>query len=92
MRKVLQIFRGIKSEIIKLNKAARNFFKFAPGEQGSRWEEFKNESIIALNYNNLKVGDLVEIDSRENLNIEAGFAAGSLSNETWNLWLFKTAN
>ena len=89
---MLQIFRGLKSEIIKLNRAARNFFKFAPGEQGSRWEEFKNESVIALNYNNLKIGDLSAIDSRENLNIEVGFAVDSLSNETWNLWLFKTAN
>lgn len=89
---VIDIFAELRSEILKLNKAARNFFKFAPGEQGSRWEEFKAENIIALSYNNLGIGSILTVNSREDLNVEVGLPADSLSNETWNLWLFKTAN
>lgn len=39
-----------------------------------------------------KTGDISEIQSREELNVAVGLSAESLSNETWNLWLFKTAN
>lgn len=88
----MRIFSEVKPEIIELNKSARGFFKFAPGEQASRWEQFREESVIALSYNNLCVGDLSEINSREDLNISVGLTPENLSNETWNLWLFKTAN
>lgn len=89
---VLRIFNEVKPKIVELNKSARNYFKFAPGEQASRWDEFREASIIAVNYDDFKTGDISEIQSREELNVAVGLPAESLSNETWNLWLFKTAN
>ena len=45
---VVRIFNEVKPQIVKLNKSARNYFKFAPGEQASRWDEFREASIIAV--------------------------------------------
>ena len=45
-----------------------------------------------MNYDNLHVADISGIRSRKELNEKAGLPEGSLSNNTWNLWLFKQAN
>ena len=89
---VVQVFEDLKSGIVELNRAARNYFKFAPGEQASKWEQFKAENVLALAYNNLPIRDISGFESREEINVAVGLAADNLSNETWNLWLFKTAN
>ncbi len=86
--------KPIGTEIIAFNEQLlqdRKFFKFAPGEQASQWKRFKQEGIAALSYNNLNIGDIEEFESRAELNVAVGFSADSPSNETWNLWLFKTA-
>ncbi len=89
---ILKILRELKPEIVKLNQQIRGYFKFAPGEQAKLWEDFKQEGIIAVSYNNLPLSDISKVGSREELNLTAGLPAESWSNETWNLWLFKTAN
>lgn len=89
---VLEILRELKPEIVKLNQQIRGYFKFAPGEQAKLWEDFKQEGIIAVSYNNLPLSDISKVGSRDELNLTAGLPAESWSNETWNLWLFKTAN
>ncbi len=82
--------KSLKSDIIKLNKESRNYFKFAPGSQATKWEEFYKGSIIAINFN--LTDDLNKFKSREELSISIGLPDDGMSNKTFNLWLFKTAN
>jgi 5-methylcytosine-specific restriction enzyme B len=83
------LLQKLKPEITKLNKESRNYFKFAPGSQASEWEKFHNENIIAIDFN---FDDLNKFESREEMNKEIGLKDDDKSNNTWNLWLFKTAN
>lgn len=89
---IVEVFHKLKPEIVQYNRRIRNYFKFSPGEQAKHWEQFKQDGIAALSYNNLPIEDISSVSSREELNLAVGFPADSLSNETWNLWLFKTAN
>jgi 5-methylcytosine-specific restriction enzyme B len=79
----------LKPEIIKLNKESRNYFKFAPGSQGSEWEKFYNEKIVAIDFS---FDDLNKFESREEMNKHLGLEDDNKSNKTFNLWLFKNAN
>ena len=89
---ILSALKSQKSEIIELNAALKNYFKFSPGEQASEWARFKEEGIVALNMQSLNVSDISSISSLEDLNINAGLDPKSYSNLTWNLWLLKSAN
>ncbi|WP_017733700.1 AAA family ATPase [Nafulsella turpanensis] len=89
---ILQLLNGRKEDIENLNKEIRNYFKLSPGTQGIRWELFQEKEIGAVNYSNLGTGDISQINSLADLNIKAGLPPDSKSNQTWNLWLFKTAN
>ncbi len=84
--------QSIKLEIVKLNKESRNYFKFAPGSQASEWTKFREEGVAAISYNNLNIGDVSKFHSRAELNEALGLPSDNQSNNTWNLWLFKTAN
>lgn len=86
---VINVLQELKPVITKLNKESRNYFKFAPGSQASEWERFRNENIIAIDFN---FEDLNKFESREAMNKEIGLKGDDRSNITWNLWLFKTAN
>ncbi len=88
-----QVLRTFQDEITAVNKQLlenRRFYKFAPGEQASQWDRFKEEKIAALNFSSLNIGDLREFESFAELNKSAGVS--NLSNQTGNLWLFRTAN
>lgn len=89
---VVRFFEEIKGEIVKLNKESRNYFKFAPGSQASEWEEFYNDGIIAVDYSNMNVGDISSFNSLQEINEKASLPSDSQSNQTWNLWIFKSAN
>jgi 5-methylcytosine-specific restriction enzyme B len=89
---ILEAMDRLKPEIIRFNRQARSYFKFAPGEKARNWKEFYREGIAAISYNHLPLTDISGTQSREELNVAAGLAPDSQSNETWNLWLFKTAN
>ena len=88
----LSYLKELKSEIIKLNKESRNYFKFAPGNQASEWSKFYTENIAAINYSDFNLGDISDFQSREEINETVGLPIDQQSNQTWNLWLFKTAN
>ena len=87
----VQLLEKEKKQIIKLNEEIKSYFKFSPGSQASEWERFHTEGIIALSYIGFDLGDLSKHTSREEINQAAGMPANTPSNETWNLWLFKTA-
>jgi 5-methylcytosine-specific restriction enzyme B len=81
----------LKPAIIESNNRIRGYFKFAPGEQASRWDEFRSEGIAAVNFDNLPVRDLSSFKSLGEINVAAGLEEDSQSNQTWNLWLIRTA-
>lgn len=81
-----------KPYIISYNKKLRSYFKFSPGNQASKWNEFYKAGIAAINFNNLPSGDLRQYNSHSELNVGAGLDERDMSNQTWNLWLFKTAS
>lgn len=89
---VCRVLEDLKPTILEANSRIRNYFKFAPGENAYKWEEFHSSGLIAVSYNHLNLGDISAVSSREQLNLASGFAADSSSNLTWNLWLFKNAN
>jgi 5-methylcytosine-specific restriction protein B len=85
----LNVLQKLKPIITKLNKEIRNYFKFAPGSQASEWQRFFTESIIAGNF---EFSDLAMFSTGEEMNRSRGLPDDSISNTTWNAWLFKTAN
>lgn len=90
--KVVDILKDNKQEIIKLNKESKNYFKFSPGSQASEWSNFYEEGVAAIRFIDLEVGDISMCNSRSEVNIKAGLPIDSQSNQTWNLWLLKSAN
>ncbi|MBE0637050.1 MAG: EVE domain-containing protein [Bacteroidales bacterium] len=86
------ILKELKPEITKLNKESRNYFKFSPGSQASEWTTFLKEGVAAIRFIDLDVGDISKFNSRAEVNIEAGLPPDNQSNQTWNLWLLKSAN
>lgn len=86
------LLQNLKPEITKLNKESRNYFKFAPGSQASEWERFFQEEIIAISYKDFELGDISRFNSNEEIKLSIGLPAESQSNQTYNLWLFKSAN
>jgi len=89
---VLEIFRNQKEQILGLNNQLRSYFKFAPGSQASEWERFYDEGIIAINYSGFDLGDISAFTSHDDIKAAIGLPADDQSNQTWNIWLFKTAN
>ena len=89
---ILDVLEAMKQEVVNLNQQIRSYFKFAPGRSAVEWEKFKSESIIAVDYDNLPVGDVSEVTSLPELNVLCGFedSNGSFGG-TWHLWLFKSA-
>ncbi|MBN1187201.1 MAG: EVE domain-containing protein [Bacteroidales bacterium] len=89
---LLSILQKHKEEIIRLNNSLRNYFKFSPGEQAYEWPRFKEEGVIALSMQHLNLGNISSVKSWKDINIMAGLDPDSPSNQTWNLWLLKSAN
>lgn len=85
-------FKKIKDQTISLNSNIRNYFKFAPGSQASEWDRFYQDGFAAVNFSHLPVKDLTPYHSWEEINKAAGFDENNQTNQTWNLWLFKSAN
>lgn len=85
-------FKELKPQILKLNNNVRNYFKLSPGNQASEWNNFYENGIAALSYQNNIVGDISEYNSRAELNVAMKLPFDSSSNQVWNRWLFKSAN
>ncbi len=90
--KVIEILKANKVDIIQLNKDRKNYFKYSPGSQASEWNNFYKEGVVAVRFIDLEVGDISNCNSNAEINIKAGLPAESQSNNTWNLWLLKSAN
>lgn len=86
------VLEGLKDKIISLNKGPRNYYKFSPGSQAVDWGRFKEEGKIGVGYKDLGMGDISDVENIEELNERAGLPPDSGSNQTWNTWLFKTAD
>lgn len=91
-KEALLYLQELKGEILRLNKESRNYFKFAPGNQASEWSKFHIAGVAAVNYSNFNLGDISVYKSKEEINEAVGLPTDTQSNQTWNLWLFKTAN
>lgn len=89
---ILSYLQEQKHEIIELNNSIRNYFKYSPGQQASEWSRFKNEGVAAIRMRNLPVGDISTVTSWKDLNVLAGMEPDASSNQSWNLWLLKSAN
>lgn len=87
----LKVLIEQKQEIISLNNSIRDFYKISPGSQAILWEKFFQEGIAAISYKAEIPFDISDISSREELNEKAGLSRDSMSNKTWDLWLFKKA-
>lgn len=84
--------------IYALNKQAGNitddekrYWVIAAGENACEWETFKEESIIAIGYNDFQLGDLTQYDSKQAIidklkTINEEFA--SKKNDIHALWQF----
>lgn len=79
----------MKPEIIPLNNASRNYFKFAPGKQASEWDRFYNEKLIAIDFD---AENLDPYESKSDLKASFGLITSEKSNKVLNLWSFKSAN
>ena len=89
---IVTVLQSMKPEIVKLNSRIRSYFKFAPGKQAVEWDRFRSESVIAIDYDNLSIGDVSAISSLPELNEACGFEPdGNSHGGTWHLWLFKSA-
>ncbi|MFZ4437600.1 MAG: AAA family ATPase [Syntrophales bacterium] len=51
---VLEFFKSKLDTVIILNKSIKQFWKYAPGEQGKYWDEMKQEGIMAVGFSELK--------------------------------------
>ncbi len=89
---LLKTLNSKKELVSGLNRKIRNYFKFAPGSQASEWERFYHQGIAALSYHGFDLGDISNFKSREQINDAIGLPTESQSNQSWNIWLFKTAN
>lgn len=77
---------------ILLNNENRNYFKFSPGKGASKWKEFYSQSIIAVNYQDLEIGDISSYNSLKVLTEAIDKPLQKRTNSIWNLWLFKSAS
>lgn len=88
----LKVLSNERSPILELNKQLRNYFKFSPGTQAYMWDEFLQGGVAAISFNHLGAGDLNQYNNLKELNVGVGLKEGDMNNQTWNLWLFKTAS
>ncbi len=89
---VIECLQELKDEIVKVNNENRNYFKFSPGKGANKWQQFYNQNIIAVNYQNLGIEDISTYKSLEELTSGIDKSLQKNSNQIWNLWLFKSAN
>ena len=95
----LEDFSTIEEVIVKLkasketveskNNALINYWKFAPGENGVYWDEFYNESIIAIGWDDL---DNLNTYTTETLAEDLGVENANNSNQIWTIENFRDAS
>ncbi len=88
----ITLLEHLRTDITARNRGIRNYFKFTPGTGASEWNSFYEQGIAAIDFSKLGVGNLAQYNSLQDINLAAGLEADNSSNQTWNLWLFLTAN
>ncbi|AKB85361.1 AAA family ATPase [Methanococcoides methylutens] len=89
IEEVIEQLESSKEEAANKNNLLIDYWKFAPGENASRWDEFYKEGIIAIGWDGL--GDLNKYTTEElaeTLNVENS----SISNQIWNIESFRDAS
>ena len=87
---VMDYFRYHRHRYLKLNKELVNTWKFAPGQNASNWEEFHQQGIISISFDD-SVGDLRQYMSSVDLADKIGVDEPNNSNVVRNLESFRDA-
>ena len=59
------MYLQIKTKVRKEDEVKKRYWTFSPGEKANKWEEFYNEGIMAIGWDNL--GDLTQYSSKEEI-------------------------
>ena len=86
----MDYFRNHRHRYLKVNKEMVNTWKFAPGPNASHWEEFRQQGIISISFDD-SVGDLRRYTSSMELADKLGVEDPNNSNVVWNLESFRDA-
>jgi len=89
IEEVIEKLKASKQTVEKKNNALINYWKFAPGENGIYWDEFYNENIIAIGWDDLT--DL-KTYTTESLAEDLGVEDSDNSNQIWNIENFRDAS
>ncbi|HPK04681.1 MAG TPA: AAA family ATPase [Bacteroidales bacterium] len=89
IEEAIEKLKASKETVENKNNALINYWKFAPGENGVFWDEFYEENIIAIGWDNL--ADLRNYTT-EALSEELGVANISASNQIFDIENFRDAN
>lgn len=81
-------YKNLKDEVIKLNKSIKQIWKFAPGENAKYWDDFSNEGIMAIGWD--QIDDLSKYPSIDDISNALGVSTSS--NQSWNIDLFRNAS
>lgn len=89
---VLDFISTANERLNAMNENCR-FWTYTPGENGSRWEEFRAAGIMALDYHDVAKTDLRQYQNEDELRAEFQNSAGdsaSHKNDVGALWNFLT--
>ena len=79
-------------EIINSANNQKQYFKFSPGPNAIEWKRFYSENIIAIDFKQMKLGDLNQYDNIDSIVNALSPKQKSKNNSISNIWNFKTAN
>jgi len=89
IEEVIEKLDASKETVVNKNNLLIDYWKFAPGENGSHWDEFYKEGIIAIGWDNLEdFNSYTTEELAEILNVEES----SNSNQIWNIENFRDAS
>lgn len=85
---VIEYFKSMTDEVISINKSIKQFWKYAPGEQGKYWDEMKEKGIMAVGWSQLKHMD----NYPDPESIAAALNANPTDNTVTNIDQFRNAS
>lgn len=84
---ILEIIASRGDEIIRSNKpGVRNYWKYSPGKQNSRWENDQQDQVMAISFTDYNTGPLDQFNSQADLDTHLGLP--DHPNQTRNLYEF----
>jgi len=89
IEEVIEKLKTLKETVEIKNNTLINYWKFSPGENGIRWDEFYKQGIIAIGWDNLgNLNDYTTETLAEALNVDDP----TNSNQIWNIENFRDAS